>query len=318
MRIIRPKAVSWLLLLGVLFPVAGCNDDHPIIPFPEPRIASPDDLVDAFLSALETRDIEALVPLFDHETEYFSFPFQEEDVTRLSLPAGGMAMEEMIQVWRNVFSGQDILNNEGEVVPGITGIEVIRFDRNTDWCGNECNPDSWLDLQYNIQKVVYRVKLTISRSGGNPPLLIEGNLEMNVRPPSSEDNYTEGYENYALFRIIDGTWDYDWEGMVTFGEFVYQYFTNEPPEVVLTLRAYQSDPLRVDGFACESQDAELFRWRTDPEGIWSDEDDDCSQGFVFEDFGEKMIEVEVFDRWGLSSRERITFELTPPEGTSPF
>ena len=153
-----------------MLPAAGCNDDHPVIPFPEPRISSPDDVVDAFLSALESRDIEALVSLFDHETEYFYFPFQEDDVTRLSLPAQGMGMTDMIQVWRNVFSGQDILNNEGEVVPGITGIEVVQFYRNTDWCGNECGHEipgsTWI---HNIQKVVYRVKLTITRSGGHPP-----------------------------------------------------------------------------------------------------------------------------------------------------
>ena len=141
---------------------------------------------------------------------------------------------------------------------------------------------------------------------------------MNVRPPSSEGQIIRrDTENYALFRIIDGTWDYDWEGMVTLGEFAYRYFTNEPPEVVLTVGTYENDPLRVDGIACESQDAVSFRWRTGPEGIWSDLDDQCFKGFVFEDFGEKMIEVEVFDGWGLSSTGQVTFELTPPEGATP-
>ena len=217
-------ALSWLLLLAVLLPSAGCNDDHPIIPFPESRLSSPDEVVDAFQSALESRDIEALVSLFDHETEYFSFPFQEDDVTRLSLPAGGMGMEDMIQVWRNVFSGQDILNNEGEVVPGITGIEVVQFYRNTDWCGNECDPDSWLDLESQ------HPKSCLSGQADDYPVRWAPAFA-HRRQSGNECQAAEfrgwlhgGLEDFALFRIIDGTWNYDWEGMVTLGEFAYRYF----------------------------------------------------------------------------------------------
>lgn len=320
MKKFRPWAILGLLLLGLLPLMAGCSDDDPVIPTVEPSISSPDELVNAFLSAVETRDIEALIPLFDHETNLFSLLFREEDLTRLSLPAENMEMEDMIQIWRNIFSGQEILNNEGELVPGITGIDVDQFDRNTAWCGNECGPDSFLEMLHNIQKVYYRVEFTITRADGLPPLVIEGNLEMRVRPPSREGAFTEGNEDYALFGIKDATWDHDLQDQITFGEFAYQYFTNEAPEAVLTVGVYGEDPLHVDGFACESLDSGvilqdgLYRWRTDPEAVWTIENDQCSRGFDFPDYGEKMIEVEVLDRWGLSSRELVTFELTPPEG----
>jgi len=92
--------------------------------------------------------------------------------------------------------------------------------------------------------------------------------------------------------------------MVTLGEFACRYSTNQPPEVVLTVGAFENDPLRADGIACESQDAASFRWRTDLVGIRSDLDDQCFKGLVFEDYGEKMIEVEVVDRWGFPRGSR--------------
>lgn len=323
MATIRYKIIAFLLLLGALHLVASCSDDGPLFEIPEDQISSPDELVDAFISAVEARDIESLVPLFDHDTKHFSMKFREEDVAEMSLPTGYLNMGDMIQVWRNILSGQEILNNEEDLVPAVIGIEVIRFDRNTDWCGNECGTESWLELRYNIQRVNFRIEFTITRSDDQPPLFINGNLEVKVRPPCSDAPFGDGCEGYALFGIEDGSWDLDREGSVTFGEFAYQYFTNEAPEVVLTVGAYEDHPLRVDGIACESRDSGLpmrvgsYRWRTDPEGTWSVEDDQCFRGFSFSDYGEKMIEVEVTDHWGLSTRAQVIFELNPSNGAMP-
>ena len=144
---------SCILILGLLtLPlVVGCGDDDPVV-FHENRISSPDEFIDQFKSALVARDIEALVPLFDHDFSLFTFYFRDEDVEGLSLPACCLNIEEMIQVWRNIFSGQEILNCSGDHVPGITGFEVDKLERNTNWTGPEDRDPSWHDIKFNIQK----------------------------------------------------------------------------------------------------------------------------------------------------------------------
>ena len=219
---------SCVLILGLLtlLLVAGCDDDDPVV-FPDDRISSPDEFIDQFKSTLVARDIEALEPLFDHDTNRFTFYFKDEDVERLSLPTSVLKMEEMIQVWRNIFSGQEILNSTGDLVPGITGFEVNRLERNTNWTGPEDGDPSWYDIKYNIQKVFYRIEFTVIRNGGHPPLSFEGYLGFHVRPPCGGESFPEDCQGYALHGIEDGTWSGAQEGGMSFGAFVCQYFTIE-------------------------------------------------------------------------------------------
>ncbi|MEN8005738.1 MAG: hypothetical protein ABFS42_01935 [Candidatus Krumholzibacteriota bacterium] len=208
--------------------LVGCSDDDPPITIPEGRISSPDELMVAFVSALEARDIEALASLFDHDTKKFTFKFRDEDVVELSLPTEYLNQGEMIQVWRNVFSGREILNNDGGTAPGVAGLEVNRFQRTTEWCGPECDTDSWGAVAYNLQRVNFRVEFTITSADGHAPLYIDGNLEVWVRPPCGEATSGEACQGYTLYRIEDGSWEYEKEGLVTFGKFINQYFTGEP------------------------------------------------------------------------------------------
>jgi len=226
MRNTVKKPCGLILGLLTLLLVAGCDDDAPVV-FPENRISSPDEFIDQFKSALAARDIEALEPLFDYDTNRFTFYFRDEDVEKLSLPACCLNIEEMIQVWRNIFSGQDILNNAGDLVPGITGFEVNRLERNTNWTGPEDWDPSWHDIKYNIQKVFYRIEFTVIRSGGHPPLSFEGSLGFHVRPPCGGEFFPEDCQGYSLHGIEDGTWSGDQEGGMSFGAFVYQYLSNE-------------------------------------------------------------------------------------------
>ena len=220
------KSCIVVLFLLTLLLVAGCNDNDPVV-FPDNRISSPDEFIDQFKSALVARDIEALVPLFDHDTNRFIFYFRDEDVEGLPLPTSALNMEEMIQVWRNIFSGREILNSAGDLVPGITGFEVNKLERNTDWTGPEDGEPSWHDIKYNIQKVFYRIDFTVTRNGDHPPLSFEGYLGFHVRPPCDEGAFASDCQGYALHGIEDGTWSGGQEGGISFGAFVYQYLTEE-------------------------------------------------------------------------------------------
>jgi hypothetical protein len=211
MRITVTKSCFLILSLLTSLLAVGCNDGDPVV-FPDNRISSPDEFIDQFKSALIARDIEVLVPLFDHDTNLFTFYFKEEDVEGLQLPACCLNMEEMIKVWRNVFSGQEILNSTGDLVPGIPGFEVNKLERNTNWTGPEDGEPSWHDIKYNIQKVFYRIDFTVVRSGDHPPLSFEGYLGFHVRPPCSEAPFDKDCQGYALHGIEDGTWSGALEG----------------------------------------------------------------------------------------------------------
>jgi hypothetical protein len=72
--------------------------------------------------------------------------------------------------------------------------------------------------------------------------------------------------------------------------------------------------------ACETLDEGLpiargeYRFRLLPDGEWSPWDDRCSVLANFREYGEQGLQVEVRDRWGLSSVETATIDLQPPAG----
>lgn len=300
-----------LSALAVLW--GGCaDDDHPTVT-PPTRISSPDEVMDAFTAALEAMDLEAMVALLDECGGRFKFRFRDEDVAKLSLPTGIMDRGDMIRAWRNVFAGERIYNHAGQWAPGVEGIQVNRFDRNTEWCDPTCGGSSWWDLVLGIQRVNFRMEMVVAQVGDLPPLLIRGNLEVGVRPPGDRALFGGDCEEYALYDLTDGSWEPAEENQVTLGEFLYGYFTNVAPEAALSVEQdIGGDPLRVEASACGSTDSGesalglTYSWRTSPEGIWTVGTEDCTRQFDVPGVGNWYLEVEVRDRWGLADRANLT------------
>lgn len=307
----------FLLLLVFTF-VSSCSSDDPVVP--NDPISSPDEIMEEFQSALASTDILKLEALFDHETSHFIFHFMDEDIEALSLPTSYLNMGEMIQVWRNLFSGQEVLNNDGNLVPAITSWEVNEMDRNTAWNNPRFLESGLWDLYCNVQKVSYFSQFTIVRNGNNPPLQIKGNLEFKVRPPGGTHPWCTDCEGFALTGIEDRSWIDDGMGLTSFGSLIYQYFTNEAPEIFLVAEVTESSPLRVNVNTCQSLDSGMslhqytVRWCFEPGGEWTGWQDGCMDSFEYTSYGEKTIAVEVRDRWGLSSTTNQKIMLVPSDG----
>lgn len=312
-------ALAFVLLLVTagLFCMAGCSDDdHPTVT-PQGRISSPDDLVAAFTQAIVDMDLEAMTPLLDECSGRFRFTFRDEDVAKMSLPTGILDQGDMIRAWRNVFAGERIYNHAGLWVPGVTGIEVARCERNTEWQDPSCGTDSWWDLTYGIHRVNFRIEMTVTRADDLPSLLIQGNLEVGVRPPDDQAPFGNNCEGYALFDMTDGSWEPGAENEVTLGEFLYSYFTNVAPVADLAVEHdIGGNHLRVKVDACASTDfgepglGLTYLWRTSTDTLWTAASEDCSKEFDVPGSGTWEVEVEVRDRWGLSDREQLTLIWT--------
>ena len=314
------EQIAWKLLVMLFcMLLSGCGDSGSQPTDPIDKITSPDDLMDRFFTALIDKDAPTLESMFDYESQRFAFRFREEDVEGLALPTTSLNLAEMGQVWRNLFSGHEIVNHAGQVAPAVLAFEVNRMDRNTSWCGPGTDPMSWWELITDIESTSYHVQFTVVRDDGRAPLVIEGNLAVKVQMVCHGEDC--GYENDSctFYRIEDRSWIDDSMGFTTFGSLVYEYFTNEAPDIVLDLVVNGGNPLIVTARTCDSLDSGIdlrlgmTRWCFEPGGEWTDWRDDCAEWFEYADYGEKTIAAEVRDRWGLSASTQRSIVLEPTE-----
>lgn len=294
----------------------GCGDgDDPTVP--DPGVNSCDDVIAQFESSLRANDAEALIALFDTDTGYFSFRFRSEDVDGLSLPTSYLNTGEMTQVWRNLFSGEEILNHAGVLTPALTRLEFTPFERTTLWHRPDCGDASWFDMVNGVQHAYYRVKFSLHQENPSSVLVADVLLDFKVRPPCTDDSFCEGLDTYALSGINSDIWAENEDGHFSFGELVNMYYSNEAPDIDLTVVINPENSLEVWTNSCNSQDAGIqvtdgqTRWRFLPDGQWTDWSNNCQAEYEYSSYGEKTVSVEVRDHWGLSSHLDYVIELIP-------
>jgi hypothetical protein len=227
------KNIIFIMIIMACLGLGGCSDLDDAV-FPEMGIYSLDSLMFHFKSALIADDLEALESLFDHDTGFFSFSFRAQEVEELSIPVNTLNMEEMLQVWRNIFSGQEFVNHAGETVPAVTHFEVNQLDRTTDWRRPDNSDMTWFDALYGVKHAYFRARFTLHRAGDFPPLITDALLDFRVRPPCGDGSYCSDLESYALFGINSDLWVQGEGENLPFGALVYMFFTHEVPNTDLT------------------------------------------------------------------------------------
>ena len=144
--------------LGVLVPLAlalaGCGDDKgtaPETPWPPAGFPStPDQLVANFRYAYETMDAAALLGLLraDHLTI-----LQASTTTQFPTVGSVLDMTEEARIAGRMFSGQDLVDPEGSLVPAVHSITFQTLARQTTWTLS-AHDDMIPDTPYALYNVV--------------------------------------------------------------------------------------------------------------------------------------------------------------------
>ena len=310
----KAHEVKRILLLVPLLLTFGCTDDFPVLP--ERPVDHFDRVVQEFGDALEARDADAIEALLDPDPQEFYFLFGNWDEDNHDLPTWYMRRPEFLQSWRTIFAGALPALENGETVPAVTAIEIVRLEVDVPWEPPPPDHYSWWRYSRHIWEATYHFEITVSRAG-LPPVTIGNKMLFLVRSLCGEDSAGE-CSDFALMGFDDQTGQFDPATSTTFGSLLLEGFVNNPPEVAVRVEPYTQGSLQVVVDACETLDEGLpitredYRFRLLPDGDWSMWDDRCSVLANFREFGEQSLEVEVRDRWGLSGFGTATIDLQPP------
>jgi hypothetical protein len=292
-----------LLVLLSLSLVAGCTDDFPVLP--ERPVDHFDRIVQEFGAALEAGDADAIEALLDPDPREFYFLFGSWDEDHHDLPTWYMLRPEFLQSWRAALAGA-------------ATIEIVRLDVDVDWEPPPPDHYSWWRYSRHIWEATYHFEMVVSRPG--LPAVTVGNKMLFLVRSLCGDDAAGDCTDFALMGFDDYTGQFDPATSTTFGSLLLEGFDNHPPEVAVRMEPYTTGSLQVVVDACETLDEGLpiargeYRFRLLPDGEWSPWDDRCSVLANFREYGEQGLQVEVRDRWGLSSVETATIDLQPPAG----
>ncbi len=164
----------FLMLTAVILLItpAGCifNPDNgetpppPVVTLPPP--VTRDQAMINFKQVYEKMDIDGYLTVIDPS---FKIYLSQDTITEFGLPQDFFDYDEESRIARNMFSGDAITRPNGDLVPGIVGIEFPTFYAEDAWTKSPSDdkiPDAWW--------APYRVDIVIHQ--GSRDLRIQGRI----------------------------------------------------------------------------------------------------------------------------------------------
>lgn len=133
----RAPMIFAVILAASLMLAAGCSDDENPVevnnqPPIEPR--TPSELVFNFLTTYEARDSEKYMALLDPG---FLFLLQSETTLRMPSVGDKLDYDEEGRIHRRMFSGEAVIDPQGEHRPGVQDIGFPVFQAQTGWAATD-------------------------------------------------------------------------------------------------------------------------------------------------------------------------------------
>ena len=309
--------VASLIILGSLFLIAGCSDNDPLTPVHLPEdgylAVSPDSLMALWQTALTTMDSTMYRDIYEPD---FRFHFSASDTSEFQLLTEYMTRDETVQTGWNMFSGQDVTNWKGTVVPGVVRIYFPVMTQETSWAiagEGSAYPGA--------RHARFAIQMYVERSYGITTIFAVGSYDFYAVPRDTiieDGTISEYFRLLGMVAVNPG----EKTGVIsTWGGVHMTYMTNEAPDAVLEVTDIGGSPLPV--FQCDasgSSDAdsglhtESYSWRFKSEGVWTGwtewtEEPTISHAPSVP--GDHTISVQVRDRWGLTNASEYDVIVIP-------
>jgi len=232
-----------------------------------------------------------------------------------------MTRDETVQTGWNMFSGENITNWKGVVVPGVEGISFPVLTRDTPWeVVAAGSAPAMASARFTIQ-------MYVERNQGTTSISAAGSYDFFAvsRDTVLQDGAATQY--YQLINMIAVNPGGKISETVSWGGVNLTYLTNEAPQAVLEVSDVGGSPLpmfRCDASGSSDVDSGLhqepYRWQFSSGGIWSNWNEDPIANTTYPMPGDYTISVQVRDRWGLTgaAEQDVHVSIPPPPLGLPF
>jgi hypothetical protein len=178
---------------------AACSDDEPVVPpTPEPfnLPESPGAVMISFAIAHETLDRDLYWSLLHPE---FEMVLQQETIEQFPDIGPRLEIDEEIRITDRMFSGNDLIDPNGALVPGVVAIHLEKFNPELDW---QVSPSD--DPIPNVLFAPYQVEFLFNRGQSYSQAFAVGQARFYV---AARDSVHEGEtrEYFQLIGIVDLT-----------------------------------------------------------------------------------------------------------------
>lgn len=206
-----------MLVVAVLLTVAGCSDDDPVQvkDLPPTGPATPAELMAQFQTAYENMAVGNFLALLDPD---YRMLLSAETIEAYPDLGPFLDLDEEERIHTRMFSGENLTDPGGHLVPGVESISVNVLNQITAWAptDDELNfPDSQWALfqigfmwyrgqQFSIYRVTGSVKIYIrahenTGGGANPTFYLLAGVADLTR-------FTKGVENFSWGSVKGSFW----------------------------------------------------------------------------------------------------------------
>lgn len=175
MKRITTTPVLLIAAMVVLLVAGGCSDDDPVQVREDPGTGpeSPELMVLQLMAAYEARNVSTYLALLDPDFQMFLTPETMGDFPDVG-PTLDYAEEEHIHT--RMFSGQDVTDPLGNLVPGVQGITVSVFIPLDAW-----TPTVAADPVQDAVWAPYQVIISFDRGQSFSTMKVEGTVKIFAR-----------------------------------------------------------------------------------------------------------------------------------------
>jgi len=190
-----PKTTTWILVLGTcaLLAIAGCGKDDPVGPENPGGVPDTPSLMENFKKACQNMDYGAYLAVIDPG---FRIYLNQATVNEFALPLDYFDYDQDSRIAKNMFSGDAITRPNGDIVPGIVGIEFNAFYPEAAW-----TPSAPDDRIPDALWAPYRVDIVIHQ--GSSDLRVEGLIYFYAKAFD-----VDGVTVYRMVGQVDNTGSY--------------------------------------------------------------------------------------------------------------
>jgi hypothetical protein len=305
------RLLACCLLAAGLLLAAGCSDDDdptaPPPPVPGEFADSPDQLM------VNYRDAYASLDSLDYAATLapgFRFMFSSADIADRELLTDHMNRTEELNSAYNKFSGE-LVDQPGAIEAGISDILFERLEPVDGWS----DADSASGFP-GARRRAYLVSITMERPG-NASLVIEGQQEFFVQ---GRDSLVDGATR-TFFQLV-GQRDLTVaagkaDQVRTWGNVKLAYMGNQPPTAAIArtdVTAGGDPTFRFDAGGSQDADSGLaenaYRWQFGQYGDYTDWSAEPTIEHAYDCCpGEKVVFLQVRDRWGAVAGDFVTFTV---------
>jgi len=312
---VKSISIPLLILMAAALLAAGCSQDDPVKPVPEPVpdpvATSPDSLMSLYRTALEAMDADLYDTLLGADFHLLLSPFEGDFG---DLPTAYLTRNEANTAAGNMFAGQPVTNWQGDGVPGVTRFTIHDWSREGEWLPLPIAGSTPVPPPYEMRRGVWSLRMFVERGTSYPLLSVAGRYAVTVGrlPAEGSDDpwFLVGIE--PVDPVKSET--FGWAGVNL------HYLTNEPPTAVLAVEETAGDPwpdFTFDPAGSSDDDSGLaplpYRYRIGGEPLMPPEDWSAWTDQPFETFfrraGEHTVTLEVRDRWGATVRAERTVAI---------